>query len=35
MRAFARGARPGSQAQSYLNNLHENWQKSATALKQQ
>ncbi|GAA1716164.1 hypothetical protein GCM10009745_75780 [Kribbella yunnanensis] len=33
MRAFARGARPGAQAQSYLNNLHENWEKSATALK--
>ncbi|MFC9688819.1 transglycosylase SLT domain-containing protein [Kribbella sp. NPDC056951] len=33
MRAFARGARPGAQAQSYLNNLRENWEESATALK--
>ncbi|MFB6723139.1 transglycosylase SLT domain-containing protein [Kribbella sp. NPDC056345] len=32
MRAFARGARPGAQAQSYLNNLHENWEKSGKAL---
>jgi hypothetical protein len=31
MRAFARGARPGVQAQDYLDRLHENWQKSATA----
>ncbi|MEU0096533.1 transglycosylase SLT domain-containing protein [Kribbella sp. NPDC006257] len=32
MRAFANGAKPGSQAQSYLDNLHQNWAKSATAL---
>lgn len=33
MRAFANGAKPGSQAQSYLDNLHQNWPKSATALR--
>jgi hypothetical protein len=31
MRAFARGAKPGVQAQSYLDNLRENWAKSAKA----
>jgi transglycosylase-like protein with SLT domain len=33
MRAFATGAKPGAQAQSYLDNLHENWTRSANALK--
>ncbi|MEV7027065.1 lytic transglycosylase domain-containing protein [Kitasatospora sp. NPDC093558] len=33
MLAFARGAKPGSQAQSYLDRLHDNWQKSADAVK--
>ncbi|MFJ2775306.1 transglycosylase SLT domain-containing protein [Kitasatospora sp. NPDC087315] len=33
MSAFARGIKPGSQAQSYLDRLHDNWQKSATAVK--
>jgi len=33
LRAFARGARPGAQAQSYLDKLHANWPKSAAALK--
>ena len=28
MLAFARGATPGSQAQSYLDNLHANWAKA-------
>jgi len=32
MRAFARGAHPGPQARSYLDNLHANWPKSASAL---
>jgi len=32
MRAFARGAKPGAQAQSYLDRLHENWDKAATAV---
>ncbi|MQS17749.1 lytic transglycosylase domain-containing protein [Streptomyces kaniharaensis] len=33
MLAFARGAKPGSQAQSYLDRLHDNWQKSGAAVK--
>ncbi|MEV8376093.1 transglycosylase SLT domain-containing protein [Kribbella sp. NPDC056861] len=33
MRAFATGAKPGRQAQSYLDRLHDNWDKSATAVK--
>jgi soluble lytic murein transglycosylase-like protein len=33
MRAFARGRTPGSQAQSYLDRLHENWTKSAEAVR--
>jgi hypothetical protein len=33
MRAFAAGAKPGAQAQSYLDNLHENWDKAAKAVK--
>ncbi|GAA0928937.1 hypothetical protein GCM10009554_10920 [Kribbella koreensis] len=32
MRAFATGAEPGAQAQSYLDNLHENWDKAAKAV---
>lgn len=32
MRAFAAGAKPGTQAQSYLDNLHDNWPKAAEAL---
>jgi hypothetical protein len=32
MRAFAAGAKPGAQAQSYLDNLHENWDKAADAV---
>ncbi|WP_433169348.1 transglycosylase SLT domain-containing protein [Kribbella sp. CA-247076] len=32
MRAFARGAKPGTQAQSYLDRLRENWDKSAKAV---
>ena len=32
MRAFAKGAKAGTQAQSYLDKLHANWPKSATAL---
>jgi hypothetical protein len=32
MRSFARGGKPGAQAQSYLDNLHENWDKAATAV---
>ncbi|WP_405058527.1 transglycosylase SLT domain-containing protein [Kribbella sp. NBC_01505] len=32
MRAFARGAEPGSLAQTYLDRLHANWPKSAKAL---
>jgi hypothetical protein len=33
MRSFARGAKPGAQAQSYLDNLHDNWAKAATAVR--
>ncbi|WBQ08218.1 transglycosylase SLT domain-containing protein [Kribbella sp. CA-293567] len=33
MRAFAGGAKPGRQAQSYLDRLHDNWDKAATAVK--
>ena len=33
MRAFANGAKPGTQAQSYLDTLHENWAKSADAVR--
>ncbi|TDO44280.1 transglycosylase-like protein with SLT domain [Kribbella sp. VKM Ac-2527] len=33
MRAFARGTNPGRQAQSYLDRLHENWDKSAKAIR--
>jgi len=33
MRAFAKGRTPGSQAQSYLDRLHENWTKSAEAVR--
>ncbi|MDX6281547.1 MAG: hypothetical protein QOH03_2618 [Kribbellaceae bacterium] len=33
MRAFATGAHPGAQAQSYLDNLHENWDKAAKAVR--
>ena len=33
MRAFARGATPGPQAQSYLDRLHENWAKSTKAVR--
>ncbi|WP_329048705.1 lytic transglycosylase domain-containing protein [Amycolatopsis sp. NBC_01488] len=32
MKAFARGTRPGSQAQSYLDTLRGNWAKAAAAL---
>ncbi|WP_335938144.1 lytic transglycosylase domain-containing protein [Streptomyces sp. PTD5-9] len=32
MLAFARGARPGSQAQSYLDRLHANWDKAGKAV---
>jgi soluble lytic murein transglycosylase-like protein len=32
MRLFARGTKPGPQAQSYLDRLHENWTKSAEAV---
>ncbi|WP_330282925.1 transglycosylase SLT domain-containing protein [Streptomyces sp. NBC_00588] len=32
MLAFARGATPGSQAQSYLNKLHANWAKAGGAV---
>ncbi|MFI9627011.1 lytic transglycosylase domain-containing protein [Streptomyces sp. NPDC052042] len=32
MLAFARGARPGSQAQSYLDRLHTNWDKAGKAV---
>jgi len=32
MLAFARGATPGSQAQSYLDKLHANWAKAARAV---
>jgi hypothetical protein len=33
MRAFARGAKPGPQAQSYLDRLRDNWPKSGKALR--
>jgi hypothetical protein len=33
MRAFAGGAKPGRQAQSSLDRLHDNWAKSAAAVK--
>jgi soluble lytic murein transglycosylase-like protein len=33
MRAFARGATPGSQARSYLDDLRGNWPRAAEALK--
>ncbi|MGW5128063.1 transglycosylase SLT domain-containing protein [Streptomyces sp. NPDC004069] len=33
MLAFARGATPGSQAQSYLDKLHENWAKAGRAVR--
>lgn len=33
MRIFARGRKAGSQAQSYVDRLHDNWAKSAEALK--
>jgi soluble lytic murein transglycosylase-like protein len=33
MRAFAKGAKPGRQAQSYLDRLHDNWDKSAKAVR--
>jgi hypothetical protein len=33
MRIFARGRKAGAQAQSYLDRLHDNWAKSAEALK--
>ncbi len=33
MLAFARGANPGPEARSYLDRLHDNWSKSADALK--
>ncbi|ONI75705.1 hypothetical protein BWI15_07690 [Kribbella sp. ALI-6-A] len=33
MRAFARGVKPGSQAQSYLDRLRDNWDKSGEALR--
>jgi hypothetical protein len=33
MRAFANGTKPGPQAQSYLDRLHENWAKSAEAVR--
>ncbi|KDN88034.1 hypothetical protein KCH_01110 [Kitasatospora cheerisanensis KCTC 2395] len=33
MLAFARGANPGPEARSYLDRLHDNWTKSADALK--
>jgi len=32
MRAFAAGAKPGSQAQSYLDRLNENWDKAGKAV---
>ncbi|MEU7041121.1 transglycosylase SLT domain-containing protein [Streptomyces varsoviensis] len=34
MAAFARGAKPGPQAQSYLDRLHQNWDKAGDAVKQ-
>jgi hypothetical protein len=33
MRAFARGVKPGAQAQSYVDRLHDNWDKSANAVR--
>jgi hypothetical protein len=33
MRAFARGVKPGPQAQSYLDTLHSNWAKAGQAVK--
>ncbi|MEU5433611.1 transglycosylase SLT domain-containing protein [Streptomyces sp. NPDC020719] len=33
MLAFARGVHPGSQAQSYLDRLHDNWEKSGAAVR--
>ncbi|MFC5268847.1 transglycosylase SLT domain-containing protein [Kribbella qitaiheensis] len=33
MRAFAAGAKPGAQAQSYLDRLHQNWDKAANAVR--
>lgn len=33
MRSFATGARPGQVAQSYLDRLHDNWDRAATALR--
>lgn len=33
MRAFARGAKPGVQAQDYLDRLHENWDKAGAAVR--
>lgn len=33
MRAFARGVKPGAQAQSYVDRLHENWEKAADAVR--
>jgi hypothetical protein len=33
MRLFANGRKPGAQAQSYLDRLHENWAKSADAVR--
>lgn len=33
MRAFAAGAKPGAQAQSYLDELHENWTKAGDAVR--
>ncbi|MFF3128786.1 lytic transglycosylase domain-containing protein [Streptomyces sp. NPDC057908] len=35
MLAFARGAHPGSQAQSYLDRLHANWAKAGKAMSAQ
>jgi hypothetical protein len=32
MRAFARGVKPGPMAQTYLDELHDNWAKSAAAV---
>ena len=33
MRAFARGVKPGAQAQSYIDRLHDNWTKAADAVR--
>lgn len=33
MRAFAAGAKPGAQAQSYLDRMHQNWDKAANAVR--